>query len=72
MYELMKERMSHKFCIFLKIHVSNVFSMHNMEYEMYILWMNKFCTISIIKSRNVKCVMWVFLRILSHVWNNEN
>jgi hypothetical protein len=31
-------------------------SMH----ETYNLWMNKFCTISIIKLWNVKFVMWMF------------
>jgi hypothetical protein len=72
MYELMNEWMSHKFHIFLKLHVSNVFSMHNIKYEMYKLWMNKFCTISIIKPWNVKIVIWVFLGILSNVWINEN
>jgi hypothetical protein len=64
--------MSHKFCIFLNIHVSNVFSMHDIKYEMYKLWMNKFYTISIIKLWNVKFFMWVFSGILSNVWNNEN
>jgi len=49
MYELMNEQMPNKFYIFLNIHVSNVFSMHDIKYEMYKLWMNKFSTISIIK-----------------------
>ncbi len=53
----MNEQLSHKFCIFLEIHLSYVFSM----YEIYELWMNKFCTISITKSWNVKFVMFIFV-----------
>jgi hypothetical protein len=41
----------------LKIYVSNVFSMHDINMWMYESWMNKFCIISIIKLWNVKFVM---------------
>jgi len=30
-YELMNEQMSHEFCILKKIHVLNMFSMHNIN-----------------------------------------
>jgi len=57
----MNEQLSHKFCIFLEIHVSNVFSMIVSMCEIYELWMNEFFTISIIKSSNDKFVMFLFV-----------
>ncbi len=57
-YEPMNKQMSHEFPI-LYICVSNVFVMVILMFEMYELWMNKFCTISIIKLWDVKFVMFV-------------
>jgi hypothetical protein len=41
----------------VKIYVSNVFSMHDINVSMYESWMNEFCIISITKLWNVKFVM---------------
>jgi hypothetical protein len=56
-YERMNEQMSHGFASFNKSVYQMCFQCTISMHEMYELWMNTFCTISIPKSRDVKFVM---------------